>query len=161
MEKPLSRGSITLNASNPLGPPIVDYNTLANPVDGLMAVAMLNFTRRYFATPIMSTLGPVEVSPGANYTSTEQILAIFKAGVLTPSFAHPSCSNPMMPEMYGGVVSPELLVYGVERLSVVDVSTMPIIPATHLCNTVYAIAEKAADLIKKRHGMVVEHPYGG
>jgi len=152
MERPLSRGTISLNASDPLGQPVVDYNTLANPVDGLLAVSMLNFTRRYFKTPTMSKLGPVELSPGANYTSTEQILEVFTTGgVLQPTFAHPSCSNPMMPLEYGGVVSDKLLVYGVENLSVVDVSIIPMIPATHLCNTVYAIAEKAADIIKARH----------
>jgi len=74
-----------------------------------MTVAMLNFTRQYFKTPTMSKLGPVEVSPGANYTSTEEILAIFKASVLQPSFAHQSCANPMMPLELGGVVSPKLL----------------------------------------------------
>ena len=121
-------------------------------VDGLMAVAMVNFTRRFFDTPTMSQFDPVELSPGANYSSTDQILAILKASVLTPTFAHPSCACPMMPLKFGGVVSPELLVYGVRHLSVVDVSIVPIIPATHLCNTVYAIAEKAADLIKARHG---------
>jgi len=31
-EKPLSRGTVSLNASDPTGNPVVDYNTLANPV---------------------------------------------------------------------------------------------------------------------------------
>jgi choline dehydrogenase-like flavoprotein len=150
-QKPLSRGTISLNMSDPALGPLVDYNTLANPIDGLLTVAMLNYTRRYFETSSMATLGAVEVVPGASYASTDQILEVFKGGVLAPSFSHPSCANPMMPLELGGVVSPELLVYGVERLSVVDSSIMPMIPATHLCGTVYAIAEKAADLIKERH----------
>ncbi|KAK4548094.1 hypothetical protein LTR36_010814 [Oleoguttula mirabilis] len=149
--------SAILNASDPTGLPVVDYNTLGNPIDGLLSVAMLNFTRRFYETPTMSKLGPVEIVPGANYTSTEEILAIFKAALLTPTFAHPSCACPMMPLEYGGVVSPELLVYGVKHLSVVDASIMPIIPATHLCNTVYAIAEKAADMIKARHSSIVAY----
>jgi choline dehydrogenase-like flavoprotein len=56
----------------------------------------------------------------------------------------------MMPENLGGCVSDELLVYGVKGLSVVDASTIPMISATHLQATMYAIAEKAADIIKKR-----------
>ena len=32
MEKPLSRGTISLNLTDPNGLPVVDYNTLANPV---------------------------------------------------------------------------------------------------------------------------------
>ena len=46
------------------------------------------------------------------------------------------------------VVAPDLTVYGVTGLSVADGSVIPLIPATHLCSTVYAIAEKAADMIK-------------
>jgi choline dehydrogenase-like flavoprotein len=41
-------------------------------------------------------------------------------------------------------------VHGIKGLSVVDASVIPYLPATHLCTTVYAIAERAADLIKGR-----------
>lgn len=54
----------------------------------------------------------------------------------------------MMPREFGGVVDPELQIYVVERLGVVDASIMPIIPASHTSSTVYTVAEKAADLIK-------------
>ena len=79
----------------------------------------------------------------------------------------------MMPEHFGGLVDAELLVHGVSGLSVVDASIMPMIPATHLSATVYAVAEKvrprcdsiqcvmliffllqAADLIKVRHNLL-------
>lgn len=44
----------------------------------------------------------------------------------------------------------DLRVWGTGALSVVDASIMPLIPATHLQLTVYAVAEKAADIIKGR-----------
>lgn len=44
----------------------------------------------------------------------------------------------------------DLLVFGLRNVRVVDASVMPIIPATHLQLTVYAVAEKAADIIKGR-----------
>lgn len=44
----------------------------------------------------------------------------------------------------------DLLVHGVQKVSVVDASVMPLIPATHLQLTVYAVAEKASDVIKGR-----------
>jgi choline dehydrogenase-like flavoprotein len=56
----------------------------------------------------------------------------------------------MMPEDLGGCVSEESLVYGLEGLNVVDASIIPMIPAAHLQATMYAVAEKAADVIKKR-----------
>lgn len=58
----------------------------------------------------------------------------------------------MMPQKLGGIVSDKLLVYGVRGLSIVDASIMPLIPATYLQATMYAISEKASDIIKTRHG---------
>ena len=58
----------------------------------------------------------------------------------------------MLPLELGGVVDEELLVYGVERLSVVDSSVFPLLPSARLVHTVYAVAERAADLIKARWG---------
>ena len=57
----------------------------------------------------------------------------------------------MLPLELGVVVGPDLLVYKVKGISVVDSSIIPPIPSTNLCATVYAIAEKASDLIKERH----------
>ena len=54
----------------------------------------------------------------------------------------------MLPLELGGVVDPQLCVYNVGNLRVVDASIMPLIPGTHTMSTVYAVAEKAADLIK-------------
>jgi choline dehydrogenase-like flavoprotein len=70
--------------------------------------------------------------------------------VFRPSFAHPCGTASMLPERFGGVVDPDLRVWGTKRLSVVDASVIPFVPATHICTTVYAVAEKAADLIKGR-----------
>lgn len=47
------------------------------------------------------------------------------------------------------VVSPRLLVRGIQRLRVVDASIMPRIPAAHTHAPVIMIAEKASDLIKE------------
>lgn len=54
----------------------------------------------------------------------------------------------MMPKELGGVVDTKLRVYGVKGLRIVDASIMPIIPKGNPQSTVYAIAEKAADIIK-------------
>ena len=70
--------------------------------------------------------------------------------VYTPFGYHPVGTAAKMPEELGGVVDEDLLVHGVQRLSVVDASIMPTLIGGTTQFTVYAIAEKAADLIKSR-----------
>lgn len=55
----------------------------------------------------------------------------------------------MLPKADGGVVNNRLVVYGALNLRVVDASIFPLEPSGNIQTTVYAVAEKAADLIKK------------
>jgi len=55
----------------------------------------------------------------------------------------------MMSKELGGVVDPDLKVYGTANVRVVDASVMPTQISGHLTAVIYAIAEKAADAIKK------------
>ena len=152
--KPLSRGSIMINTTDPLADPVVDFASLSVESDLDILVAALRKNREFIASPAMQELGPIiELSPGANVTSDEDLKDAFRQ-LLAPTYSHPCCTCPMMPEELGGVVGPDLLVYGVRSLSVVDASIMPIIPSAHLSATVYAVAEKAADIIKQRHHLV-------
>lgn len=54
----------------------------------------------------------------------------------------------MMPREDGGVVDSQLRVYGVQGLRVVDASIFQLIPRGNIQRSVYAVAEKAADIIK-------------
>jgi choline dehydrogenase-like flavoprotein len=49
----------------------------------------------------------------------------------------------------GRVVDVELKVYSAKGLRVVDMSTLPFLPGSHLSSVAYAVGEKAADLIVK------------
>lgn len=42
----------------------------------------------------------------------------------------------------------KLIVYGTNNLRVVDASIFPLIPRGNILSSVYAVAEKAADVIK-------------
>lgn len=141
LEKPLSRGTVRIKPSDRYAEPDVDYNALINPVDLDNSVAMLKFARRWMQAPSMQQLGPQEVTPGSGVQTDQQISDAIKRG-MTASTAHACCTAPMMPRDRGGVVGPDLLVYGVTGLSVGDGSIMPLIPATHICQTIYAVAEK-------------------
>ena len=148
--KQISRGTILLNTTHPYAEPVVDYHTFVNPVDAHIAVESLRFVRRFWETPAARTLGPLEQAPGRDIVSDEALLDAVRRSTGSTA-AHLSGTNAMMPRALGGVVSPDLLVYGISGVSVADSSIMPLIPGAHICATVYAVAEKAADLIKARH----------
>lgn len=152
VQRPLSRGYVALDPKNPKGNPIVQFNTFQNPADRTMLLEVVKWTRRHWQNPVLQRFSPIEITPGvAVQTDDEIIHELLKQDALTGTFAHQSGTCSMLPEKYGGCVSSDLRVYGTKKLSIVDASIIPLIPATHLQATMYAIAEKAADLIKARN----------
>lgn len=147
--KPLSRGTVLLNVSDPEGEPIIDYRSCSNPVDWDLLASFVGYFRKYANTPTMKSLGATEVSPGVNVTSKSEIIQGLRKSV-TASFQHPCCTAAMMPKEKGGVVGPDVKVHGVGGLSVVDCSIFPLIPGTHTSATAYAVGEKGADIIIRR-----------
>lgn len=144
--KPLSRGTVNINTTDPLAEPQINYRTLTHPLDVALHIKGGGVIRRFYQTPAGATFGPAAVSPDASVQTDEQWATWLKENV-TPSLYHPIGTASLGPEDRGGVVGPDLKVHGVSALRVVDASIMPLIPGTHTSATVYAVAEKAADLI--------------
>ena len=145
LSKPLSRGTISISNRDPLNPPLVDWGALTNSADVEVMVAALKKQRELMATQAMQELGPIELSPGPNVTTDADIRAALRQQV-QPTYSHLCSTCSMMKRELGGVVGPDLLVYGAEALSVVDASIMPLIPSTHTSATVYAVAEKVRQI---------------
>lgn len=137
--RPFSRGSVTLSSSQPFDPPVINPRYCSNPVDAQVLVAAMQFNQRLIATNSLSEMDPIQIYPPPNCTDEEFVQYIDDK--LQTEY-HPSGTNAMMPLELGGVVSPELLVYGTSNLRVVDSSIMPMLPAAHLQAVVYGIAEK-------------------
>jgi choline dehydrogenase-like flavoprotein len=151
IQKPLSRGTLILNATNPAAMPIVVRNAFQNPVDKMVLGELVRWNRNHWTkATLLKRYAPVETVPGAQYQTDEEIFAAsIKAAALDPTYAHSSGGCALMPEDLGGCVDAQLKVYGVGNLRVVDASIIPLIPAAHLQATMYAVAEKAADIIKE------------
>ncbi len=68
----------------------------------------------------------------------------------TSSSFHPVGTCSMLPREDGGVVDPSLRVYGTSNLRVGDASIAPLNVRGNIASLVYAIAERASDLIKNK-----------
>ncbi|KAJ7460669.1 hypothetical protein FB451DRAFT_1405213 [Mycena latifolia] len=143
---PLSRGYIHINSSDPFAAPRITPRFLSDDFDVKIAVQISKKARSLYQTtpfaPIISEL--VVDAVAANATDAE-----WAAWYESTSFgaSHWMGSSSMRPRESGGVVSPTLEVYGVSNLRIVDASIMPFQVTSHSMSLVYAISQKAADII--------------
>ncbi|KIK71049.1 hypothetical protein GYMLUDRAFT_235428 [Collybiopsis luxurians FD-317 M1] len=148
---PLSRGSVHIADSDPLTPPAIDPKYLSHAADLEIMVNGVKFVRRLLRTePYYSSefrmYDPPEKNAENIDLSDDEIRDWCRSRV--ESIFHPVGTAPMMPREDGGVVDPFLKVYGTTNLRVVDASVIPLHISTHPQATIYAIAEKASDIIK-------------
>ncbi|KAI1845043.1 hypothetical protein JX265_008372 [Neoarthrinium moseri] len=146
LEHPYSRGSVKAASASTFDAPIADAGFLTNPLDLAILVEGVKYMRTLMKTNALATFQPFEVLPGANVTSDEDLGNFIRQSAST--LFHPAGSCMLGAREEGGVVDSELKVYGINGLRVVDASMMPLLPASHTMTTVYAVAEKAADIIK-------------
>jgi choline dehydrogenase-like flavoprotein len=141
MIRPLSRGSILINTTDPSKPPVLDFGTFSHPADLAVAIAAVKKVRAWMASGPMQDVGAVETSPGGDVASDEAVASALRQAAVS-SWQHPTSTCSMLKRELGGVVDSKLRVYGVEGLRVVDASVFPLVVAGHTSSTVYAVAEK-------------------
>lgn len=149
---PFTRGRITAVSPDPFAMPLVNWNALAHPADLAILLAGLRWQNDVLANaPVNRARHTVPTVPAAGASEGE--LEGFVRQMGFASGAHLTCSCAMMRFEEGGCVDAQLRVYGAGgRLRIVDASVMPVVPGTHTQSTVYAVAEKAADIIKRGAG---------
>ncbi|KAJ5731949.1 glucose-methanol-choline oxidoreductase-like protein [Penicillium malachiteum] len=150
---PLSRGNSHITSAKAEDPPAIDPRYLSHPADLEMLARHTRFVDSIAASePFASMLKPGgKRSPGApadlRAVSLDEVKEYVQAA--GKSTFHPTSTCSMMPREKGGVVDARLRVWGTRSLRVVDASVIPIIPTGNTQSAVYAIAERAADLIKE------------
>ncbi|OLN81896.1 Versicolorin B synthase 4 [Colletotrichum chlorophyti] len=142
---PLSRGNVHINASNPLGPPLIDPKYLSHEYDLQAAIEAIKKCRQVALTEPLRSTWVSEYEPGLDTTTDAQWREF--ALKTTLSIYHPVGTCAMLPKDDGGVVDPSLKVYGTTNLRVVDASIMPVLISAHIQTAVYGIAERAAEII--------------
>ncbi|CCM05473.1 uncharacterized protein FIBRA_07694 [Fibroporia radiculosa] len=144
---PFSRGTIHITSTDPKVPPVIDPCYFEQDIDMDILLESVKFARKVAETMPFKDIVAQEVLPGSDVTSDESIRENVKKNLST--IWHTVGSLSMLPKEKGGVVDHELKVYGTANIRVVDLSVVPISIGAHTQMVAYAIAEKAADIIKQ------------
>ena len=145
--KPTSRGSVRLSTANPEDPPKILFNYLQTKEDQKVVVEGFKLARELLAQPSFDQFRGVELDPGEDVASDQEILNWAKVNGETEYHPTSSCT---MGRSDSSVVDEELRVHGFENLRIVDASIMPEIVTANTHATTLMIAEKASDLILER-----------
>jgi choline dehydrogenase len=92
------------------------------------------------------TLVVAENQGGKVPQNLEEMKEFVKANTVTEY--HPIGTCAMLPKEKGGAVDDQLRLYGTSNIRVADASIFPLHVQGNIVSLVYALAEKAADLIK-------------
>ncbi|CAI7673639.1 unnamed protein product [Penicillium manginii] len=140
---PLSRGSVHVQTSNPIDPPTIDPGFLSHPVDLDIIATGISFADQVFRSNIVHSniSRRVSPSPEVNLSNIEEARDYVRNHIVPYHHALGTCAM-------GQVVDEKLRVKGVRNLRVVDASVIPMQVSAAIMATVYAIAERASDIIK-------------
>ena len=145
INRPLSRGSVTLASADPLDRPVIDPNYLSQPEDSRRAVAGLRWNLRFLHARAFDAIRGEEIAPGAACRSDAELEAFARRTASTTWHPAGTCK---MGDDAAAVVDARLRVHGIKGLRVVDASIMPRIVGGNTNAPTIMIAEKAADLIR-------------
>jgi choline dehydrogenase-like flavoprotein len=113
-------------------------------------VETARFIRKLYGTAPFSALIGDETKPGLETvpaSDNDDAWAEWVKDTYRTNY-HPVGTAAMMPRSVGGVVDSSLKVYGTANVRVVDASVLPFQVCGHLVSTLYAVAERASDIIK-------------
>ncbi|KAK1227552.1 hypothetical protein PQX77_009460 [Marasmius sp. AFHP31] len=131
---PTSKGAISINTTDPFTQPIINFGCLTTRFDVFALREAIKSVWRF-----------VSASPW--HGSDEELEAYARANAAPNGHIVGTAGMSRRGAVYG-VVDPDLKVKGAKGLRVIDASVLPFLPAGNTMAPVYAVAERAADLIK-------------
>jgi choline dehydrogenase-like flavoprotein len=154
LQYPFSCGSVHISPSDPYGKPEIDpqYYAGSNGVGGLdleLQIHAARFGQKLVQTEPLAKFIKGPAWPATSELGDEELKQWVVDNTVTDWHPVGSCAMGGALGAEGGVVDEKLRVYGVRGLRVVDASVMPLQISAHSQATVYAIAEKASEMIKE------------
>ncbi|KAH9988871.1 hypothetical protein BJV77DRAFT_720538 [Russula vinacea] len=144
---PFTRGSVHINSPDPLSPPVIDPKYFGHKFDVAFHAITTAWLRKWMHAEPISELLVKENAPGDDRVDTFDEWAAYTRSNAISTF-HPIGTAALAPEYLRGVVAPDFKVHRTANLRVVDASVIPFTFSVAPLATVFAIAEKAADVIK-------------
>lgn len=147
---PFSRGSSHISSANVDDKPAIDPRFLSHPADLEIYARHIQSLETLRQTEGLSAFFKPDGKRNHPDSFNIHTLEGAKKYVLDTAMTtyHTCGTAAMLPKEKGGVVDEKLTVYGTNNLRVVDSSIFPLIPRGNILSSVYAVAEKAADIIK-------------
>jgi choline dehydrogenase-like flavoprotein len=142
MLRPFSRGTVRLSRSG--ARPVVDPGYFRDDRDMRVMLAGLRLARHIGRASALDPWRGEEVSPGPDIESDEDLREWVLRNFTSYTHLVGTCA---MGDTERSVVDAELRVRGIDGLRVADASVMPTVPSNNTVATVYALAERAAELI--------------
>ncbi|CAI0983126.1 choline dehydrogenase [Serratia grimesii] len=143
--KPKSRGYVRARSADPYSHPEIQFNYLQSEEDREGFRRCVRLTREIINQPAMDRFRGVELAPGPDVTTDEEIDAFVRANM--ESTMHP-CGSCRMGEDDMAVVDSALNVRGLYGLRVIDSSVFPTEPNGNLNAPTIMLAERASDLVR-------------
>ena len=142
---PFSRGSLRLASRTPGAHPVIDPAYYTDQRDLDIVVAGLGIARAIGTAPALAPWCRGEALPGPQLRGTDDLRRYVRANIRSYSHYAGTCA---IGTDKRSVVDTSLHVHGLSNLRVADASVMPSPISANTNATVYAIAERAAELIR-------------
>lgn len=143
--KPKSRGYVRARSADPYSHPDIQFNYLQSEEDREGFRRCVRLTREIINQPAMDRFRGIELAPGPDVTTDEEIDTFVRANL--ESTMHP-CGSCRMGEDDMAVVDSTLKVHGLQGLRVIDSSVFPTEPNGNLNAPTIMLAERASDLVR-------------
>jgi choline dehydrogenase-like flavoprotein len=142
---PFSRGSLRLASITPGAHPVIDPAYYTDQRDLGIVVAGLRIAREIGAAPALAPWCGMEALPGPEVRGAKDLRSYIEHNIRSYSHYAGTCA---IGTDERSVVDTGLHVHGISNLRVADASVMPSPISANTNATVYALAERAAELIR-------------
>lgn len=142
-----SRGRVRAVSRDPVAPPSILFNYMADEQDWREFRAGIRITREIMRQPALEPFRGREISPGADLLTDAELDSFVRAHAET---AYHPCGSCRMGSDDMAVVDGESRVHGLDGLRVIDASIMPLVVTGNLNAPTIMMAEKLADAVRGR-----------